>query len=63
MNEHVRTQAEKKGLSKSPHLRLLQASYYFVSKGYLSVADLINEVGKSGEQVPNSEFIKKELFS
>lgn len=63
LNEHIRTQAEKKGLSTSPHLRLLQASYYFVSKGYLSVADLINEVGKTGEQVPNSEFIKKELFS
>ena len=63
LNEHIRKQAEKKGFSSNPHLRLLQASYFYVSKGYLSVADLIVEVGKTGEQVPNSEFIKKEFFT
>jgi len=39
-----------------------QAVYNFRIKGYLTVADLLNEVSKLPERLENSDFLKKELF-
>ena len=42
---------------------MYQALYYFSIKGYLSTADIFNEIADNKFKLDNSELLKAELFS
>ena len=43
-------------------LKPYQALYNFVIKGYLTVADILNEIKNAHVEFPKSALLKEELF-
>lgn len=60
---HLNTQADKFLTPQEKSLiKPYQALYNFIIKGYLTVADLFNEMKASNTKFVNSAIIKEELF-